>query len=101
MGLLLAGVAHLPGAAAAETAAQGKGPGSGRMGVSELWKRVWGVKDTMKVRMLDFQATPPMKSSEEAAWYDPTTLEDFELAPGERRLSRTGLSIQLPKGTLC
>lgn len=53
----------------------------------------------MKVRILDPVASLPTRASDEAAGFDITTIEDFVLAPGERRLTHTGLALQLPKGT--
>lgn len=62
-------------------------------------QRLWEPKESMKVRMLDPLATPPVKVSEDAAGFDITTIKDFELAPGERWLIHTGVAVQLPKGT--
>lgn len=53
----------------------------------------------LRVKVLTPGATLPKRQTGGSAGYDLATNEAFELAPGERRVIGTGLSIAVPDGT--
>ena len=55
-------------------------------------------ESTMEVHRLNQWATVPRRASEGAAGYDLASAEITQIAPGERRLVSTGLSIKVPPG---
>lgn len=52
----------------------------------------------LKVVKYDSEATLPRRAGELDAGYDLTTIENFTLEPGQRRLVRTGIAVQPPAG---
>lgn len=53
----------------------------------------------LRVKVVSPGATLPKRQTAGSAGYDLATNETFELAPGERRVVKTGLSIAVPDGT--
>ena len=53
----------------------------------------------LRVKVLNPGATLPKRQTDGSAGYDLATNETFELAPGERRVVKTGLCIAVPHGT--
>jgi dUTP pyrophosphatase len=51
----------------------------------------------IRVRLLDVRARKPFKADSGCAGYDVFSLEDVMIAPGERKLVETGVSIQVPR----
>lgn len=56
------------------------------------------MKTTLKVSKLNAAAVIPAKGSAKAAGYDLSSLENYTLKPGERKLFKTGLSFEIPAG---
>lgn len=52
----------------------------------------------VKIKLLSPNAVLPKYETEGAAGFDLTALEDVNFAPGETRLVKTGLSIEIPRG---
>lgn len=57
------------------------------------------IVDALGVKLLHRDAAPPARSRPGDAGYDLRTVEQFSLAPGERRIVPTGVAIALPPGT--
>ncbi len=53
---------------------------------------------TLRVQRLDERATIPRRAYPGDAGLDLHALEDCELAPGQRRLVRTGIAVEIPDG---
>lgn len=53
----------------------------------------------LRVKVVSPGATLPKRQTAGSAGYDLATNETFDLAPGERRVVKTGLSIAVPEGT--
>jgi dUTP pyrophosphatase len=54
--------------------------------------------EPLRVRRLSPEATLPRRAHPGDAGLDLCTLEDVELAPGERRAVPTGLAVEIPRG---
>ena len=54
--------------------------------------------DSLQFKKLDSHATLPTRGSTAAAGLDLYSIEAVSLAPGERRLVRTGLAVAIPDG---
>jgi dUTP pyrophosphatase len=54
--------------------------------------------DELHVRLLRPDARPPARTRPGDAGFDLSAVEDFALAPGERRVVPTGVAIALPPG---
>jgi dUTP pyrophosphatase len=52
----------------------------------------------LEFKRLDPEAVLPTRGSVAAAGLDLYTIDDVRLAPGERRLARTGLAVAIPEG---
>jgi dUTP pyrophosphatase len=50
------------------------------------------------VKLLDPSAKPPTRGSPGAAGYDIYTIEDYILAPKERKVFKTGIAMEIPEG---
>ena len=64
----------------------------------EVLKRLIVGKESLKVKLLDDEATLPQKGSPGAAGWDISTAVKCQLAPGERKLISTGLAFEIPRG---
>lgn len=53
----------------------------------------------MYVKRISEKAALPIKHNEHDAAYDLSSIEDVSIAPGKSAIVRTGLSIQVPRGT--
>lgn len=113
--LLTVGAALLPGAQAAEVceAAETKGSWADQGWILvlaglvcilhlvkdlgwELLKRLLSKEDSLKVTLLNDQASLPVKATAEAAGWDLASSVEMTLRPGERRLVPLGLSLEVP-----
>ncbi len=56
------------------------------------------MKPILIISKLNDAAPVPTKGSSRAAGYDLSSLEDYVLRPGERKLFKTGLSFEIPTG---
>jgi len=53
---------------------------------------------TVEIKKLNELAIIPERGSEYSAGYDLSTVEEFILLPGQRKLFKTGLSMSIPDG---
>ena len=58
-------------------------------------------KVKVKVKKLHPEAKIPFMATDHAAGFDLYSVEEVTLMPGETRAIGTGLSIELPEGTVC
>eukprot|EP00435_Cladocopium_sp_Y103_P005472 s1608_g1.t2 len=56
-------------------------------------------KEELKVKLLDEAATLPARGTTGSAGLDLCSTRDYQIAPGEHQLIRTGLAMELPRGT--
>ena len=69
-----------------------------RLGAEGL--KAWrGDESDVKVKVLREGAVVPVRGTDHAAGWDISSWEDATLEPGESRLLRTGLAMEMPKGT--
>ena len=54
--------------------------------------------ETLPIKKLQPQATVPERKTSQAAGYDLTPTEEFQLQPGEQQLIDTGIAIAIPEG---
>ena len=64
----------------------------------ELFRRLFARKESLKVFLLNDQATLPVQGSSGAAGWDLASSVQVTLRPGERRLVPLGLSLEIPPG---
>jgi len=57
------------------------------------------MNNTLKIKKLSENATIPKRGSAQAAGIDLSSAEDMTIAPGQRALVKTDLSIMCPEGT--
>src|SRR5436309_15946642 len=53
---------------------------------------------TLPIEKLQPQTTTPERKTSQAAGYDLTPTEEFQLQPGEQQLIDTGIAIAIPEG---
>ena len=63
-----------------------------------LLKRLMSKEESLKVTLLNDQASLPVKGTSEAAGWDLASAVEVTLHPGERRLVPLGLSLEIPQG---